>query len=69
MSDQRTEISFEVTAAEAAVLDGFCAAIGVKRTQVMRQILKEWSDKKHHEAIMVCRVAGIKPDGAGVDRE
>ena len=69
MSEQRTEISFECTAQETAVLDGYCSAHGIKRTVVMRRILKEWSEKKHHEAIMVCRVAGSKPEMAGVDRE
>jgi len=69
MSEQRTEISFECTAAETAVLDGYCSAHGIKRTVVMRRILKEWSEKKHHEAIMVYRVAGSKPELAGVDRE
>lgn len=68
MSEQRTEISFECTSAETAVLDGYCHAHGIKRTVVMRRILKEWSEKKHHEAIMVCRVAGNKPELAGVDR-
>lgn len=69
MSEQRTEISFECTAQETAVLDGYCSARGVKRTQVMRQILKEWSEVKHREATLIVRVAGAKPDGAGVDRE
>ena len=69
MSEQRTEISFECTAQETAVLDGYCSARGVKRTQVMRQILKEWSEVKHREATLIVRVAGSKPDGAGVDRE
>lgn len=69
MSEQRTEISFEVTAAEAAVLDAYCVAHGVKRTPVMRQILKEWSDKKWHEATLVVRVAGNKPEPVGAGRE
>lgn len=69
MSEQRTEISFECTAAETAVLDGYCSARGVKRTQVMRQILKEWSEVKHREATLIVRVAGSKPELAGVDRE
>ncbi len=69
MSEQRTEISFECTAQETAVLDGYCSARGVKRTQVMRQILKEWSEVKHREATLIVRVAGSKPELAGVDRE
>ena len=67
-TDRTTEISFEVPAAEVAVLDGYCQAKGLKRTAVIRKLLKEWSDEKHHEAIMVCRVAGNKPDTSGQHR-
>lgn len=59
---QVTEISFELPAEEVGVLDGYCQANGLKRTQVFRRILKEWSDLKHREAMMICRVAGIKPE-------
>lgn len=69
MSEQRTEISFECTAAETAVLDGYCSAHGIKRTVVMRRILKEWSEKKWHEATLVIRVAGNKPDAPVVVRD
>jgi hypothetical protein len=68
MSEQRTEISFECTAQETAVLDGYCHAKNIKRTQVMRQLLREWSEMKLHEATIVCRVAGIKPETVGADR-
>lgn len=69
MSDQRTEISFECTAQETAVLDGYCHAKGIKRTVVMRQLLKEWSDEQHHIATLILRVAGSKPDATGGGRE
>lgn len=69
MSDQRTEISFEVTAAEAAVLDAYCVAYAIKRTVVMRQLLKEWSEEQHRIATLILRVAGSKPDSSGVGRE
>jgi hypothetical protein len=64
-----TEISFELPAEEVAVLDGYANATGKKRTAVFRQILREWSERKHHEAMMICRVAGSKPDTAGSCRE
>ena len=63
-----TEISFELPAEEVAVLDGYASATHQKRTAVFRQILREWSDKKHHEASVICRVAGSKPESAGSDR-
>lgn len=30
---------------------------------------KEWSEVKHREATLIVRVAGSKPELAGVDRE
>lgn len=68
MADTKTEISFEVDASEAAVLDGYCNAKGIKRTVVMRRLLKEWSDEKLHESILVCRVAGVNPAASGTPR-
>ncbi len=69
MATRVTEISFELPADEVAVLDGYCQATGLKRTAVFRRILREWSERKHHEAILICRVAGCKPDGSGADRD
>ena len=68
MAERTTEISFEVPAEEASVIDGYCQAKGIKRTQVMRQLLKDWSAEQHHVAIMICRVAGCKPEDAGTNR-
>ena len=31
--------------------------------------LREWSEKKHLEAMMICRVAGDKPVASGAVRE
>lgn len=68
MSEKTTEISFEVSADEASVIDGYCQARGIKRTAVMRKLLKEWSAVEHRAAIMIVRVAGDKPESAGSDR-
>ncbi len=67
-SSERTEISFEVSPEEVAVLDGYCSAKGIKRTAVFRQLLKEWSAEQLHVATIVMRVAGHKPDMAGAAR-
>lgn len=56
-----TEIRFQLPAEEVSVLDGYCSARGGDRTAVYRQILKEWSDQKKHEAVSICRVAGVNP--------
>lgn len=68
MTDRTTEISFEVPAEEAAVIDGYCSAKGIKRTQVMRQLLRQWSEEQHHVATVIVRVAGVKPDSTGGNR-
>lgn len=68
MAEKTTEICFEVTASEAAVIDGYCNAKNIKRTVVMRRLLKEWSDEKLHESIFVCRVAGVNPAASGSNR-
>lgn len=68
MAEKTTEICFEVESVEASVLDGYCQAKGIKRTQVMRQLLKDWSVEKLHEATLIMRVAGSKPDHAGGNR-
>ena len=65
MTEKTTEISFEVPASEACVLDGYCQAKGIKRTFVMRRLLKERSEEKAHESILICRVIGVKPVDAG----
>lgn len=68
MTEKSTEISFEVSAEEASVLDGYSSAKGIKRTQVLRQILKEWSEEQHRVATVICRVAGCKPEATGTSR-
>lgn len=58
---QRTELRVELPADEVAVLDGHCQATGLDRTAVVRRLLREWSETKLHEAIVICRVAGCNP--------
>lgn len=60
----QTEIRFELHRDEVAVLDGFVQATGKSRGEVLRELLREWSDQKRHEAILICRTAGINPAGA-----
>ncbi len=64
-----TEISFELPSDEVAVLDGYCRATEQKRTTVFRRILREWSERKHHEATLIVRVAGHYPEASGTPRE
>lgn len=58
---QTTEVSFECSPEEVAVLDGYVQATGISRTKVMREILAAWSEKKLHEAVSICRVTGVNP--------
>lgn len=68
MASDRAELRVEVPREELAVLDGYCSATGRDRSDVVRQILREWSDRKHREAILICRVAGGNPSQADPDR-
>ena len=56
-----TEIRVEVDSSEVAVLDGYCSATGKHRTEVIRFLLREWSNAKHYEATVILRVAGCNP--------
>lgn len=64
-----TEISLEVPAEEVAVLDGYCSAKGIKRTTVLRRLLREWSAEIHHVSTVVVRVAGSNPAAPAPDRD
>ena len=57
----RVELRLELDPADLAVIDGFVNATGGSRTDVVRQLIRDWSSKKIHEAIVICRVAGINP--------
>lgn len=65
----KTEISFEVNRDECAVLDGYCNARGLNRTAVMRRLLREWSEEKLHEAVLIVRTTGVNPATHGSDRD
>lgn len=64
----KTEIRFEAEADDLSVIDGYCNATGKCRTEVIKSILREWSDKKLHESIVVCRVAGVNPAKSDTSR-
>lgn len=52
------EIRFEAAADDVAILDGFCSATGRCRTEVIKEILNQWSVLKLREAETILRVAG-----------
>jgi uracil phosphoribosyltransferase len=58
----------EIDAADLAVLDGYCSATGKSRTEVIRQLINEWSSEQVHVATLICRVAGINPHQSESDR-
>lgn len=64
----KTEVRFEVEAEELSVIDGFCSATDKCRTEIIKSILNEWSVKKLHESILVCRVAGVNPMASDTHR-
>lgn len=56
-----TEVRLEFADADLSVLDGYCQATGKCRTDVFRQLLREWSERKLHEATLILRVANRNP--------
>ena len=69
MAERVTELRIELPAAELAVLDGYCSATDKHRTAVMREILRQWSERKLHEATLIVRVAGRNPTAPDEDRQ
>lgn len=63
------EIRFEADPADVAVLDAYNHATGTSRKDVMLQLLHEWSERKHHEATVILRVAGVTPDVSESNRK
>ena len=57
----RTEIRFELSVDDVAVLDGYCQGGGLDRATVMRRILREWSEQQLHVATLICRTTGRNP--------
>ena len=55
------ELRVEVPNDELAVLDGYCSATSESRTDVIRSLLAQWSNRKLHEATVILRVAGRTP--------
>ena len=55
------ELRAEIPSTELAVIDGYCAATGKNRTEIIVGLVREWSKQKLHESILVCRVAGVNP--------
>ena len=58
---EKTELRCELLSEELTVLDGVCNGEDRSRTDVVREILAEWSAKRLHRATVICRVAGVNP--------
>lgn len=63
-----TFLRVELPAEEVSILDGYCQATGESRTSVIRQLLREWSNAKIHEATVILRMARVNPGGPHFDR-
>lgn len=64
----RTEVRIELEPDDLRVLDGYVNATGKSRTDVIRGLIREWADRKLHEAILICRVAVVNPVAPDADR-
>ena len=63
------ELRLDMPREDLAVLDGYCTATGRSRADVVRELLGKWSSDKAHEAMLICRVAGINPHEAEEGRK
>jgi len=64
----KSELRCDIPREELSVLDGFCNGTDRSRTDVIRELLAEWSAKKLHEATVICRVVGVNPTVPDMDR-
>ena len=55
------ELRLDVDETDMAVLDGYVMATGTSKDEVIRKLLKQWSDSKMHEAIVICRITRVNP--------
>lgn len=55
------ELRLDVDEGDLAVLDGYVLATGTSKAEVIRKLLKQWSDSKMHEAIVICRMTRVNP--------
>lgn len=62
------EVRVEIPADDLAVLDGYCSATGKNRTDIIKGLLADWSERKLHDATIVLRVAGRNPTRSECDR-
>ena len=58
------ELRFKASLEDVQVLDGFCSGTGNNRSDVMRDLLHQWAQKKWHEARMIHAVMASKPKSA-----
>lgn len=59
------ELRIDMPLESLQVIDGYCQATGLCRTDLVRDILNAWSEKKLHEATIILRVAGRNPATPG----
>lgn len=65
---EKTELRIEIDMDALRILDGYVNATGKSRTDVVRSLILEWTERKLHEAIVICRVAGVNPASPEADR-
>ncbi len=68
-AEGKAEVRFEVNVSDLAILDGYVIATNANRADVFREMLAAWSAKKRHEAVLICRVAGVNPSDPEPDRK
>ena len=62
MIPKKIEVRFEVEAYELATINAYCTATGKCRTEVIKSILGDWSEKVLHESTVVVKLTKGYPE-------
>ena len=63
------EVRIDIDPDELAIMDGYIAATGKDRKQIITELVKKWTKDKLHESIVVCRMARINPLAVDTERQ
>jgi hypothetical protein len=63
------ELRVDVDAEDMAVLDAYNMATGTSRKDVIVKLLRQWSDRKRHEATVIVNVTRVIPTLSETDRK
>ena len=64
----QAEIRAMIPKSDLIIMDMYCAATGTCRNELVIALILDWSQKKSHEATLICRGARINPQATDLER-